>query len=336
MGTTNYGIEDPKVKYNAWLENECGHVLYQKTNIIYFPARLMMRLIPIIKKVDIIHLTSFFYPLSWLTSLWITLSGNKSYIIWSVRGELQNSALSFGSVKKKIMLAWMRRAFKNRVVFHSTSDEETKSLYAQFGKAIRVIQLPNYIYLPSQLHAEITKTILFLGRIHPIKGIENLISGFAGIAQKNGFTLVIAGDDNNKYADSIKIQCKILDIDGSVLFTGHVDGLEKEHLLSSAYVVVLPSYSENFGNVVIEALAQGTPVIASSSTPWEILEQVQQGTWVPNDPESLRVAIEKIISLDNESYSALRRRSYTLCKENFSIIDNIQKWEDAYHQVIHG
>ena len=51
-----------------------------------------------------------------------------------------------------------------------------------------------------------------------------------------------------------------------------MDGEEKNKVIASNMALVLPSKSENFGNVVLEALAQGTPVIASKNTPWQILD----------------------------------------------------------------
>lgn len=334
VGTTDYGIKNEHIKLNEWLDTDCGRVLYQKTQIIYFPFRLIFRLLPVLKHVEIVHMTSLFYPLSWLLSFWLVISGCKKKIIWSVRGELTESALEFSSFKKKIILAWVRIIFGHRVVFHTTSDQESMSLKRVFGNHVRFVQLPNYIYLPQKLNRDPEKIVLFLGRIHPIKGIENLITAFAGIKDHPDFKLVIAGNDENKYANDLKTLCYKLGITSRVEFAGHLDNGHKERLLSSAYLLVLPSHSENFGNVVIEALAQGTPVIASRNTPWEILEQIQPGTWVTNDSASIRQAIENILNLKNEIYMDIRESSYQLCKNHFSISDNIEKWEEAYEKVL--
>jgi glycosyltransferase involved in cell wall biosynthesis len=78
---------------------------------------------------------------------------------------------------------------------------------------------------------------------------------------------------------------------------GHIVGHKKEHAFEEADVLVVPSYTENFGIVVTEALARGIPVIASTGTPWQKLEEVGCGLWVANDPKSLATAIETMNQL---------------------------------------
>jgi len=333
VGTTNHGLEHYKIKINQWLKNECGNVLYQKTLLHYFPITLMIRLIPILKNADIVHLTSLFYPPSWLIASGIVLLSGKSQIVWSVRGELNDNALSFSSWRKKIMLFWIKKVFRKRVIFHSTSNSETANLYEKLGRDIRVIEHPNYMYLSSKLDEPIAKTILYLGRIHPIKGLENLIRAFANINDRKEFKLVIAGNDNNSYADELKQVCKKLKIENNIHFYGKVEGIKKEKLISSSYLLVLPSITENFGNVVVEALAQGTPVIASQNTPWEVLDSIKAGSWFHNDPESLRGALEMMINCDKHEYENIRLRAYDMCKNNFSILENIKDWEASYAEI---
>ena len=294
----------------------------------------MIRLRKVIRGCQIVHLTSLFYPLSWMIALWIILSKQPCKIVWSVRGELEDNALVFSSLKKKLALVWMKPFFRKRVVFHATSESEETTLKRVLGKDIFVVQLPNYMILPEKMELKITKTILYLGRIHPIKGLENLIEAFSKIRDKKGFVLVIAGDDQVPYAEKLKSLCKSLELESVVQFSGHIVGLEKQKLLSAGYLLVLPSHTENFGNVVIEALAQGTPVIASQNTPWEILESVQRGTWVSNDPLSMSRAIESLINLEEDTYKRLRQKSYILCRDVFSINENIVQWEGTYQSII--
>ncbi len=334
VGTTDYGLNGHDVVLNQWIENECGKVFYQKTGMIYFPARLIFRLVPILKKADVVHLTSLFYPLSWILALWILLTRNNCQIVWSVSGELYDEALSFHSARKKIMLYWIRKLFKRGAVFHSTSDAETTTIYKKMGTDVKIVQHPIYMYLPEKLNEKVSKHILFLGRIHPIKGLENLIKAFADIKDRKGFHLIIAGDDQDPYALELKDRCKSLGMEEFINFVGHVEGHEKEKLLSESYVMVLPSHSENFGIVVIEALAQGTPVIASQNTPWEILNSISPESWVPNDPDSLRNALERMMNHDPVEYQRIRDKALAICKNNYSMLDHIGAWEASYKRAL--
>ena len=83
-------------------------------------------------------------------------------------------------------------------------------------------------------------------------------------------------------------------LSGQVSMVGFVQGQEKQKLFHEADVVVAPSHTENFCMVVAEALAAGTPVIASQGTPWKRVEEMGCGLWVSNEPASLTRAIGEI------------------------------------------
>ncbi|MBK8389049.1 MAG: glycosyltransferase family 4 protein, partial [Saprospiraceae bacterium] len=102
--------------------------------------------------------------------------------------------------------------------------------------------------------------------------------------QKLSYKLIIAGNNTNLYFKELEELVEKLNLSKSIEFIGEVMGEEKENLLAKSYFLILPSDSENFGNVVIEALAQGTPVITTKGTPWEVLEKRNAGFWVENTP----------------------------------------------------
>lgn len=151
--------------------------------------------------------------------------------------------------------------------------------------------------------------LLFLGRLHPIKAIERLLEAMA-LVQRRGVEvrLVIAGDGEARYQRSLQVLAERMDLGRSVRFAGHVKGTVKEQVIRAADVLVLPSFSENFGIVVAEALANGVPVIASRGTPWHELERQGCGRWVRNDPESLAGAIVELQACDVAAMGAKGRR----------------------------
>ena len=100
--------------------------------------------------------------------------------------------------------------------------------------------------------------------------------------------------------------------------------------------MILPSHSENFGNVVVEALAQKTPVIASKGTPWEILEQHNAGFWVENSPLGLATAIDRLLDLDETTYQNMCNNALELVSAEFEVNRNIDKWINAYQKVLNN
>src|SRR5690606_38672252 len=97
----------------------------------------------------------------------------------------------------------------------------------------------------------------------------------------------------------------------------------------------LPSETENFGNVVIESLNQGTPVVASLNTPWEILSDYGCGYHSSNDPENLGKLIDQIINIDHNSYEIMSSKAKELVDTRFNVNYRIKEWVDNYYNILH-
>jgi glycosyltransferase involved in cell wall biosynthesis len=132
-----------------------------------------------------------------------------------------------------------------------------------------------------------------LGRIHPIKGLDRLIEA-AAILRDRGLDveLAFAGPtiDAAHRADLERLAAR-LDLTDRLRFQGELHGEAKLDFLAGCRVLALSSHSENFGNVVVEALASLTPVVAVHGTPWGELEAAGAGRWVPGTPAALAEAI---------------------------------------------
>ncbi|MBS1528302.1 MAG: glycosyltransferase, partial [Bacteroidetes bacterium] len=170
-----------------------------------------------------------------------------------------------------------------------------------------------------------------------IKALENLIRAFA-ISQQNlsgKYDLHIAGsaEGNEEYLEKLKELVVSLDLVDRVYFIDHIDGAAKQKELAESKCLILPSHTENFGNVVIEALNQGTPVIASANTPWQVLESRSAGYHVSNEPNELAKAINDLTDQRDADYAEMRINAYNLCRDQFSITDNIYKWTDIYNNL---
>lgn len=140
------------------------------------------------------------------------------------------------------------------------------------------------------------RTLLFLGRVHPIKNIDSLVKAFA-LARLSNWRLRIVGPDEVGYHDKLKQLARVEGVADRVSIEGPMFGAEKSRLLAQSDLLVLPSHSENFGSVVAEALAHGTPAIASVGTPWSALKCQGCGWWSEPDPISLAEAIRAAANL---------------------------------------
>lgn len=164
---------------------------------------------------------------------------------------------------------------------------------------INLTVIPNGVVFPehvSHVEGDGVLRLLYVGRLHPIKGIENLLNAGRILNEKyeRAWSLTIAGSGDPEYVKSLLERIAQLSLRGQVTLVGGVIGAEKEKLFACADVLILPSFSENFGLVVAEALAHAVPVIASTGTPWAEVEKRGCGLWVDNSPEGLAEAISRI------------------------------------------
>jgi glycosyltransferase involved in cell wall biosynthesis len=188
---------------------------------------------------------------------------HKPYII-TPHGMLTRWSIDQKRWKKLLYLAWRQRADLNgAAAIHYTSTAERDDL-SPLG-----VELNEFESLPSKgtfrdKHPEIAgrRIVLFLGRIHPGKGMEYLVPAFAK-AQLSDAVLVAVGPDSGGFQARIEQMVRENGLSDRVLFTGMLRGRDRVEALVDADLLALPSEHENFGVVVVEALACGTPVLVS-------------------------------------------------------------------------
>lgn len=290
----------------------------------YLSSTLPTWLCKRIDQFDLVCLTSFFFPWTWFAALICIYKGIPFCI--APRGELEPGALQFQKFLKMVL----RRVFIQKILDRAafvlvTSEQEARYTQNWFRKNIPIELIPNYISLPPAIiksdDIAAKKNILYLGRIHPKKGIKNLIDAFHLLDEKlsNAQKLIIGGDGDPDYVKSLKASVELSPLRNKIEFLGHVEGWEKEQLYTSARVLVLPSYSENFGNVVVEALSYSIPVICSKYTPWSELDSEGCGYWVDNSPEAIKEALEKILSLKQADYIDMANKGRKFVAENYDV-----------------
>ena len=319
-----------------WMTTDYGRVIYTHNALHYLPVRVIRRALGQLRSADVLHLSMITYPAAFLTAI-LNSAFYRKPMVWSSRGDLDPPMLLRSPRRKKFVLWLINNLVSKRLVhFHSTCDAETRYIRDNFGSAARVIQIPNYMELPARVHAERQRYLLYIGRIDPKKAIENLIAALAESERfrASDFTLKVVGDHDSDYGRGLVVQAAAAGLADRIEFLGHRSGREKEELLAAAWFTIMPSHTENFGIVVMEALAQGTPAVASTGTPWEVLPEADAGYWVDNSPATLRRTVEEILELPAERIEDLSRNALRLAQEKFSIHANITEWETAYRTTL--
>jgi len=177
------------------------------------------------------------------------------------------------------------------------------------------------------------KVVLYLGRIHKLKGLDLLVRAFAELPKPlSNIKLVIAGPDDG-YLPPLKKLITDLEISNEVLFTGHLYGEDKVEAYVDADVFVLPSVYEIFGNVVLEAWACGTPVIVTDRCGLADTVDGQAGLVVPYSKDQLRDALLHMLS-DNKLRLQFGEKGKLLVREKFDWSIIVERIEDVYKQCI--
>lgn len=253
----------------------------------------------------------------WLPSNHSSASIARRYdvpLIVSPRGMLEPWALRHRKFKKG--LAWrlyQARDLHTARLLHATADQEAENL-RRCGLRQPIAVIPNGVDVPLRLAHTTLKArnryALFLSRIHPVKGLSNLIEAWALVCPP-GWRLVIAGPDEGGHSVAVKAQIRALGLVDVCDLVGAVDGEAKAALYRRAGLFILPSLSENFGMVVAEALAQGLPVIATRGAPWKDLEIFRCGWWVEIGVQPLADALRVATSLCDAERAAMGERGRT-------------------------
>ena len=272
-------------------------------------------------KPDIVHIHSI-----WMLNMHATATAcrkNGVPYIFSTRGALNKWAMRQGAIKKWFALkTYQGLDFRFAAGFHATSEEEARAILRYVGKASIVI-CPNGVNLPETVppkQSNMSRRLLFLGRIHKVKGLEELLDAWSCVDARirEKWLLEIVGNDEANYWRYLKgLPCweKIKD---SVIETGYLDDLHKWEAYARADCFILPSHSENFGIVVAEALYSGLPVIASRNTPWKDLEDNHCGWWVGIDRSSLVSSIEFMMKLSDMERSEMGEKGRKLIQDKYS------------------
>lgn len=200
-----------------------------------------------------------------------------------------------------------------------------------------VAVIPNAVNAPPlNENIERTNRIVFLSRIHPKKGLDILIPAWCQIAEQfPDWELVIAGPLDNSYAKNIVEMSRDLKVP-RLRFCGEVLGDEKSALLFSSRLFVLPTYSENFGLVIAEALAHGLPVITTTETPWTNVKQQGCGWCIRPNHRELTEALVEALSVPPGTLEYMGQQGRELIQTDFSWPQVADRMRCVYQWLLNG
>lgn len=284
------------------------------------------------QKVSLFHLQHIWHPFIHLYAM-IARIKRIPYII-STRGMLEPWIMNRNKLKKKIaMRLYQRKDIERASCIHVTCKQEEKNIRA-LGFDNRIIIIPNGIDLSKVTKCKENynhKKIVFLSRIHEKKGLEILLLAWKNLNIKS-WSLEIAGDGNINYIKRIESLITINNIKGVVL-VGPKYGEAKWDYLRSGDIFVLPSYSENFGIVVAEALAVGLPVITTTGTPWEELQTEKCGWWIQLGVKELENALLTAINSGQQELMQMGQRGRKLVESKYSIETVAKSMKVLYEHI---
>ena len=256
----------------------------------------------------------------------------------STHGMLLPWARNNKRFRKKIGWALYQKAsLESADTVHVTSEQEQKSI-EHILVPRKVVLAPFGVTLPNEMPVRKMpkphRVLLFLGRLHPVKNLEALIRAFVSSAP-NDWLLLIAGPEEQGYGATLTALINDFGAAERVKLYGPAFGEEKQTLFAQADALVLPSFSENFGAVVAEALAAELPVLASMGTPWEVLIREKCGWWVEPDVEHLSMAITELTATSVDELVAMGRRGRQLVAEEYSWKNTARLMAKHYREMDH-
>lgn len=312
----------PGIPLNEWTEYAPGiHVYYaepvNQTNDDF--RREVLNIKP-----DVLYINSMFSKNFAIQPVLVSRKLKDIKTVLSPRGMLRGSALAFKPFKKKLFLAYARLTgmFKH-VHFHATDEQEVTDIRKHIGKSVPVTCMGNVPAAPDKNIEFVEKqsgsaSIIFVGRIHPIKNLHLLLESLKTIKSKISCTLVGVMEDA-AYWNQCAAIIQQLPLNITVTEPVELTPAELAIVTRRHHLFVLPTQGENFGHAIFEAMCYGRPVLISDQTPWRNLAAKKAGWDLPlNNPAACSEKIEVIAGMNQAEWQTWCTGAHQLAQSVFN------------------
>lgn len=286
---------------------------------------------------DMCHVNGCWTPqCSWVAE-WSNALGLP--VVYTPHGMLEPYALHrhYFTRKWPAIQLYQRRSIAHSTIVHATSTMEAEHL-KQLGWNDHISIVPNCIQIDQTIMRtdwKIKRRILFLSRLHPKKGLPFLLEAVHQLREEmTDYECLIVGPSEPAYLKELKNCVAHYHIDHIVRFSEPAYGADKWRLFANADILVLPTLSENFGIVITEALAAGTPVITTQETPWEEVAARQCGYWIPIGTEPLVQALKQVLQLTETQRRDMGLRGRQLVEQNYSSTHIAKQMLQLYQHTV--
>ena len=280
---------------------------------------------------DAVHLHGVWDPACMQLSKLARAAGVPYFV--SPHGVLDDWCMEQKAFKKKLYLALgCRRMLNQAKAVHCTAEGERQQATRWFTPSVAkvvplVFDLDEYAELPGVDEAREAfpalfdgpPVLLFLSRIHVKKGLEHLVDA-AGILRDRGCAIrvAIAGTGDDEYVERLRSQSQRLGLEDVVQFIGFVSGTRKVSLYQAADLFVLPTHQENWGFVLLEALACGTALLTTKSVDiWPELESSGGAIILDRSGEAIADAVQPLLETpDRMTSMGEQGREWVLREQN--------------------
>ena len=306
---------------------------FKAFNKIYYSRQMGQDFIKEITENDIVHLHSMWLYLSIMATGAQEFKNVKKII--SIHGMLDKWALKNGKFKKEIaLILFEQKNLKTADCIHALCEQEFKDI-RRFTPNTPVAIIPNGIYLPDSIEkhkkTEI-KSLLFIGRIHPKKGLNNLINAWAKIKPDN-WRLVIAGPDEINYLAELKNLANNLQVNDTIKFTTPKFGKDKEEIFQSSHAFILPSFSEGLPMTILEAWSYKLPVLMTPECNLPDGFETNSAINIKPEVESICNGLNKLFSMSEDERIAMGNNGFELVSQHYTWGSVAEKMIELYDWV---
>lgn len=291
---------------------------------------------------DLMHIHALWSPILHQVAKWARR--HKIPIVWSPHGML--TAWAMNNKRWKKLLGWwlyQKWDLARVELIHVTAQSEVADV-RRMGLKNRVVVAPLGVKIDDRVErverVDGKKTLLFVSRVQRKKGLVNLVCAWAQLKNEistrsvcstrlNNWIIRIVGPDQEGHTAELMALCNELGVASDFEFVGSKYGEELQREYASADLFVLPTHSENFGSVVIEALAHAVPVITTKGAPWAELEERKCGWWIDIGVEPLVNALKEATAMPNAE-----RREMGACGRK--LVEEKYTWDAVVKTMVKG